>query len=299
MNRLVQTMENLASLQTAGTCPTCRRPFREGDALVAEVWGTLDAQKQKVWAENLHHQKGVKSLRGQYESIQAKKQTAVERVNEIKAMKQRVQDLEATLIGDPALDALSATIQDAETDVLRCRNLTAEHQRRLLEVSADLPKLKIMEDAYGSKGIRNFVMDDIRALMAHYVTEYANRLAGDGMSISFPQSTKTFDILLHRRGKEAHIETFSQGQTWRAHVCVLLALRKVLTHLSCTSMDFIILDDAIGDLDTAGAEAIIELAEKLSEEFTNVFATLPRKVSNIPEESIVTVVYRNGVSEVS
>jgi ABC-type antimicrobial peptide transport system ATPase subunit len=82
-------------------------------------------------------------------------------------------------------------------------------------------------------------------------------------------------------------------------MAVLLALRKMLLYMRKSKVDFIVLDDAISDLDESGTQSIVDLADVLSKEVGHVFVTLPQHVPTIKQDSIVRVSKKDGVSCVS
>jgi DNA repair exonuclease SbcCD ATPase subunit len=166
------------------------------------------------------------------------------------------------------------------------------------EARTALPKLKFWEEGFGSRGIQNLLLDDVRSLLGKFTQQYLQYFSGGVLGVEYPLSDKGFEIKIVSRDNETTVDTLSRGEIGRANIAVLLALRKTILFLNKCKLDFVILDDVVSDVDEAGEEALIELSNSLAKDVTNVFVTLPKKFDSIKPSQIISVVKEGGRSRV-
>lgn len=186
---------------------------------------------------------------------------------------------------------LKAKGRDRFTAYLECK-------KQVSALDEILPIYRLCEEAFGSRGIQNLRLDDVRHLMQQFTDQYLLHLTQGAIKIEYPYANDGFRVFLTMKGQKADIASFSRGESWRACLAVLLALRRVILFLNKSPLNFVVLDDAGSDLDDTGIEAIHALAEILAKEMPHVLIAAPHDYACIPINAVVRVEKRNGVSKI-
>lgn len=212
-------------------------------------------------------------------------------------LKQRTQEKQPTLDSRvPALQERVAELKERARD----RFLSfLDRKQRVSEIDESLPVYRLCEEAFGSRGIQNLRLDDVRHLMQQFTDQYLSHLTHGAIRIEYPYANDGFKVLLSMKGTQADIASFSRGESWRACLSVLLALRRVILFLNKSPLNFVVLDDAGSDLDDSGISAIHALAEVLSREMSHVLIAAPHDYDFIPSSAVVRVEKRDGVSRIT
>lgn len=286
------------TLPKAGTnCPTCLQDIPEDHVHAVHLRSEEWVQKRKALenSETALREEVLKakSAKQNYET------TAGARRNLERLIHDRNKEL-ATLAEagsvDPFVQSLEQTIEEAKDAISGIQKNIHQHEQILHESNQKIPLYKFWETGFGSRGVRSLLLDDVRAILSHHADQYARAMAGEQIRVEFPAGDKGFEILVHTPEGVADLNTFSRGEAWRANLSVLLALRKTIASLNATRLSLLVLDDPCGDLDDSGVRAVVSTVQELSSEFGTVMVTLPRKVDNIPEDDIIRVEKRQGVS---
>lgn len=197
------------------------------------------------------------------------------------------------------LNKLSSLIEEERKSLEEYSNKIKAAEKTREELKEVSPMYKFWEEGFGSKGIQNLLLDDVRGLLGQFTQNYLSQFSGEVLRVVYPKSDKGFEINVSYRDKETPVSNLSRGEIGRANMAVLLALRKMLLYMNKSKIDFIVLDDAISDLDESGTQSIVDLSEVLAKEASNVFLTLPQQVPSISPDKIVRVEKKNGESRIS
>lgn len=236
------------------------------------------------------------------------------------AREQEIRDLEASLFAgkqrlreqEARMAELKAEAPDPVEDTALMESRIEEFEKKIAEVdqkiveisakrdavAAHVPRFRFFEEAFGSRGIPNLLLDDIRSLMTQFTQQYTEGLSKGQVSVNYPASDKGFEIEVTYKGQQADISTFSRGEAWRACLAVLLALRRTIAYLHKCGLDFLVMDDPFGDLDESGEAAVVDLANQLANEVKYVVVTAPRHVSGAKALQMTRVEKRNGISRI-
>jgi DNA repair exonuclease SbcCD ATPase subunit len=281
-------------------CPTCLRKISPDElrSLRREVEEAAQEFK-KASSREVELSSQLKALE---DSLTACRQDLLKR----QALQEKVKNLKAQLqaLGqevteeDPALVHFRTTIERAQ-DALRGIQKTIEDQQAsLFEVKHQLNLYRFWDKAFSSRGIRSLLLDDVRGILSHFSNLYARKLAGKDVHVEFPKSETTFEVLINHRGVRRDASDLSRGEVWRVNFCILLGIRKALYVLNRTGLDLLVVDDPVGDLDVTGGHTIVDLCRSLEGEIGHVFTTLPREFPGIPEDRVLMVEKRNGISRI-
>lgn len=283
-------------------CPTCLRTFESGDK------ERIESERKKIYSE-------IDRVRRALAVEQKKKDELLKERKKVDKMSEEIVQLRAVLNGQKgvlereadALEGMDVTILDRLKEMINKDRksldgvrVDMEKERGVIRSKKVLvPRYRFWEEGFGSKGIQNLLLDDIRVLLDQFTRNYLSHFSGEVLRVVYPKSDKGFEINVSYRDKETPVSNLSRGEVGRANMAVLLALRKMLLFMHKSRVDFIVLDDAISDLDESGTQSIVDLSEALSKEVGNVFLTIPQHIPGIKTESIVRVEKKDGESKIS
>lgn len=306
--KLTRIRQEIAFLLPASTfrpeniqkrCPTCLRPWTDTDVRQAKLEALAAMEKlQELRKEEQELQVLERDLNYRLARLQTssrEKRLLEERLRDLKKQLQEAGDNSPSTEEDPALAAFQQAISEASDALKGIQKTIEEETVRVLELQHQKVLTSFWYEAFGSRGIRSMILDDVRGIMTHYANSYSRMLSAGDMQISFPQGDRGFEVLLRTGSTTREIESLSRGEVWRANLSVLLALRKALQVLSKSQLSLLIVDDPVGDLDESGGAAIASMCLQLTDEFHHVLVTLPRPLQ-VPEDRILLVEKRGGRS---
>lgn len=238
----------------------------------------------------------IRAIEGQITSYKQKDMRLKGKMSTLVDLKQK------TVEKKPTVQSRVPVLQHRVTDLKeKARDrFTAylETKKKVALLDSRLPIYRLCEEAFGSRGIQNLRLDDVRHLMQQFTDQYLLHLTQGAIKIEFPYANDGFRVLLTMKDQKADIASFSRGESWRACLAVLLALRRVILFLNKSPLNFVVLDDAGSDLDDTGIEAIHALAEILSKEMSHILIAAPHDYACVPINAVVRVEKRNGVSKI-
>ena len=279
-------------------CPTCGRESSGSD--IKEKRETL--LRESVRIKNLLSVERKKKEKAQKldKDIDKAKVALNEKEKEVKVCEISLDSLSrfTNKAAQDFLDKLSSLLKDEEDSLRACGKKLEELDRKKKDLEKEEPLYRFWEDGFGSKGIQNLLLDDIRGLLDQFTRNYLSHFSGEVLKVVYPKSDKGFEINVSYRDQETPVSNLSRGEVGRANMAVLLALRKMLLYMQKSKIDFIVLDDAISDLDESGSQSIVDLAEVLSKEVGHVFVTLPQDLATLRQDKVLRVSKENGVSRI-
>lgn len=282
----LRTLSGLA-LQTVGQdCPQC------GQVVSAAAVQKQQQARQQAWDELQKVEKQQFEFQKRLKDLQEEFQAGLDHARQVEQAKVRIEAVHAemALIRQQASDShmLGYLQREREMAAKRMNTWRQEQESYIAEVSKihqRLPHLKTLANGF-KKEIRNLLLDDLRQVLTYYAEEYRYILAGNEISIEFPQTNKeNFEIVI-KTGDVANPLT-SGGETDRASFSVVLALRKALLYNKRCPFTFLLVDDPIGKLDEPGAVDFFQLLDHLTADYTNVIVTVPRTLQvSVPHHKL-------------
>lgn len=281
-------------------CATCGQivsatNHKKQQAQRAEDTRRLVALRQSLASSR----KRVTEIRGIESQITAYKQKDMRLKGKMSTLVElRQKTLEKRPTVESRVPALQQRVRELKEKARDRFTVYLEGKKQVSEFDKILPVYRLCEEAFGSRGIQNLRLDDVRHLMQQFTDQYLLHLTQGSIKIEYPYTNDGFRVLLTMKGEKADIASFSRGESWRACLAVLLALRRVILFLNKSPMNFVVLDDAGSDLDDTGIEAIHTLSEILAKEMSHVLIAAPHDYACIPINAVVRVEKRNGVSKI-
>ncbi|TVQ42451.1 MAG: ATP-binding cassette family protein [Gloeocapsa sp. DLM2.Bin57] len=130
--------------------------------------------------------------------------------------------------------------------------------------------------AFGKKGIQSLMIENIIPYLEAQTNQILAKLTSNQLHVEFvTQKTnrtsdkinETLDINIHdSRGKRPY-ETYSGGEAFRINFAIRLALSKLLTQRSGTSLQLLVIDEGFGTQDQDGCDRLIAAINAIASEF--------------------------------
>lgn len=289
------------SLDEGTTCPSCRQIITE-DAAV-ELHEFKEIAREEV--DNL--EESIQTLALTLKDIEEEQ----DKLRQWRFIQTQVAEnldnirIETQMLKDDLLPADTTHLKDLLDENKKRQKELEERSQQLKQtisgITKDLPYMKDLKKAFGSE-IRNMMFDRIRGALEHYTNLYLKLLAGDEFEISFPTQSHTgrerFEIILRSGRKEQSLESYSEGERWRATFAILIALRRVLLEGNHCNAEWLMVDDPIGALDETGTNAFNKVLRGLAGRggIPQVLCTVPRVRSWPDAARVVTITRKNRIS---
>lgn len=266
-----------------GVCPTCYQKI--DDSLIESLQNEarrIDKEWTAAYKEWNEVQKYLAALREEYSGVKREQELL-----EYEVSKQ--QDTP-----DNNIDMLEGSLRNYEAQIEELKEGIKENNKEIQKLSDSLQYVQFWEVGFSPRGIRTMLLDDIKQRLEHYTQQWTWILL-DGYEITFPCNETGIDIITKIRGSEISIGKLSTGERWRVNIAVLLGLASMLCNVTHSALDFLLLDDILGELDETGIIIVKELIQAhLPKYFPIVLITVPLYVENA-----IKVVKSGGQSRIT
>ena len=174
------------------------------------------------------------------------------------------------------------------------RNQLVDKRDILREHEEVLSVIELLKNTFSTNGLISYKIEssvkELERVINEYLAEFSNfqiffKLSGDKLNIE----------VLDSNGNSTGVENLSAGEEARVNISTVLAIRKIMSSLTSTKINFLFLDEIVGVIDEEGKE---RLAEILLEESLNTFIVshgwvhpLIPKLSIIKEKGISRIEY--------
>lgn len=152
-------------------------------------------------------------------------------------------------------------------------------QEDLSKIAAELKKFDTLKKAFGPKGIKTFVIEDILSTFELCVNNYIKLLFTHDVLISFStqaakknsdESLDRFDIAVSVKGVTKPYSCFSPGEKRRFDLAIKLALADLIKQNFAVIPQFLFFDEAMDSLDEDGRNRFLNLVNSLSEKVKTI-----------------------------
>jgi len=178
-------------------------------------------------------------------------------------------------------------------------------QRDLLIASAELNKFDILKKAFGPKGIKTFIVEDVLSAFELCVNNYVKLLFNHDVHISFStQAAKKnsdelldrFDVIISFKGIIKLYSCFSPGEKRRFDLALKLALADLIKQNFGVIPQFLFFDEAMDSLDEDGKDRFLNLVNDLAVSTKTILV-----VSHDPaiQEFFRSIIFVNKVDDCS
>jgi DNA repair exonuclease SbcCD ATPase subunit len=145
--------------------------------------------------------------------------------------------------------------------------ISQEHE--LNELTKTLNYLDILRQSFSTTGLVNYKIEFLVKDLESEINNYLIELTDGKFQIIFSLKDDKLNINIEDNNNIVEIDSLSSGELSRVNTATLLAIRKLMAHLSKTKINILFLDEIMGVLDNFGKDKLIEIL--ISETELNTF----------------------------
>jgi len=151
-----------------------------------------------------------------------------------------------------------------------------EHENQLELARNNLNNLKeqynkadIIKKTFSTNGVISYKIESIIKELEDQINNYLQALSRGRFQLEFSVAGEKLNISIIDEGNKVDIQELSAGELSKVNASTLLAIRRLLSAISKTSINILFLDEIMGVLDSEGQELLIEVL--LNENSLNTF----------------------------
>jgi len=229
-------------------------------------------QQTRAGSANLQ----LPALRTTLETLVKSSMDVTEYEKELAIVEQTMKQEETALLGKNAekmvIEGRLALIENAKKDIVTMRADSESITKQIEEKSAQLNDLSVLQDAFGSKGIKTVVIDYILPTLEHRINTILSQMSEFQVQLS-TQAEKTsgdgakeglFINIVNEMGEVMSFENYSGGEKLR----IVIAISEALAGLQ--RFGFRLFDEALLSLDENSLEGLLRVLGQLLARFPQV-----------------------------
>lgn len=315
--------KTLNSLNTTDTCYACGQHLDNSDALTmknsllakkaeikdkqiayqkklneTKVTRSQEEQAQRAWLANKKAISRFEELsqlidtsmpitHPDYDVIKEEYNSIVKKLNELKT------DIESRKNKNQIIQSNNIKV---DTLIDQRRNFLARQellQNDILKNKLKISNLNILKKAFSTTGIVAYKLENLTKQLEDSINHYLEELSDGVFQLIFKLNGDKLNIVVSNRGKEAAIETVSDGQFGRIQTAILLAIRNVLSKIRGNNLNILFLDEITGVLDADGKERLLDIL--LEEEINTFFIAHDFEHPLVPQ---IHITIDSGISKI-
>ena len=293
-------------------CPTCHALFtdervaelvKENSTIVVENTTKLSALErtakdcQKALEQREEKLKVLESYHGQLARLS----------NEIEQLRSKLSDVKLI---EQKRENLQKTIEREENEIEKIKSEQSPFPPMIEEKSKKLDELVKRRDearkeydneiegckyyefwveGFGLRGIRAYVLSRVTPYLTSRTNRYLDILTGGDVRVSFEMESNKLRIYANNQHGAKVYKGNSGGEKQRIDLAISLALQNLCLVRGSHTLDLLILDEVLVNLDSVGVEMVMDLLKELgSDKRIILFATNDSKVEeHIPDRILV------------
>jgi DNA repair exonuclease SbcCD ATPase subunit len=163
---------------------------------------------------------------------------------------------------------------------------------KLDEVSVTTARLDVLAKVLGNKGLIAYKVESMVKVFEDLINKYLHVLADGEFALSFSVEDTKLVLNTYSRGRLVDIKSLSSGEFNRVNTATLLAVRKVMTSISKTDVNLLILDEVVSVLDQQGKDTLIDVLLREN----NLSSIVVSHGYEHPLADKITVIKENNIS---
>ncbi|MCP4442851.1 MAG: hypothetical protein GY810_28430 [Aureispira sp.] len=184
------------------------------------------------------------------------------------------------------VDVISSQLSEFRTD--------ANKKSKVLDAATEEKSyVELLKSAFSTNGLLSYKIESSVKVLEDSINEYLSEFCFFRLVFLLEKEKLNVDII-DDAGSLVAIETLSTGELARVNISTILAIRKVMTTLANSNINFLFLDEIVGVLDDAGKE---KLSEILIKENLNTF--IVSHESTHPLIPIMVIEKTNNISRLT
>jgi DNA repair exonuclease SbcCD ATPase subunit len=282
---IVKKLKNLQD-----KCPTCLQDvstdftinyINELESIVAKAEEDLNNNKvlkRRIQKINNNNEE-VRKKRQDFEKLQLLYNPELEKTtldkNDIEAELQNLEskssqiekEIQEAIKTNQKIAAHNSKVKVIREQLGDYRNKISAIASEQKEIEDQVATLEVLRKAFSTNGLVGYKIEssvkELEQAINEYLAEFSHfqlffKLDNDKLNIQVVDSN----------GNETTIEGLSAGELGRVNIATILAIRKVMTSLTSTKINFLFLDEIVGVLDAEGRDKLIDI---LLQEDLNTF----------------------------
>ena len=209
--------------------------------------------------------------------------------NELKAVSKSISE---TIAYNTKVTASNATIEYKTEQLETFQSEMKLHEEVLKEATTINTRLDILAKALGTKGLIAYKVESMVKVFEGLINQYLQVLADGEFALGFSVEDTKLVLNTYSRGKLIDIRSLSSGEFNRVNTATLLAVRKMMTSISKTDINLLILDEVVSVLDQEGKDTLIDVLLKEN----NLSSIVVSHGYEHPLANKVTVTKTNNIS---
>ncbi len=181
-------------------------------------------------------------------------------------LKKRISDKQALIDNainyNTSVTASNATIDYKQKQLEEFKADLLKKQVLVEDVSNIHTRLDVLAKALGNKGLIAYKVESMVKVFENLINEYLQVLADGEFALGFSVEDTKLVLNTYNRGAIVDIKSLSSGEFNRVNTATLLAVRKMMTSISKTDLNLLILDEVVSVLDQQGKDTLIEVLLK-------------------------------------
>ena len=135
-----------------------------------------------------------------------------------------------------------------------------KEQRIALTIAADeADKVTLLKEAFSPNGLVALKINQAVQDLQRFINEYLSEFSSGRFTLHFILEGDKLNVKIQDRGALVGIQALSSGQLARVNIAAVLAIRKLLTANSTSSINLLFLDEITSTLDAEGKEQLVEI----------------------------------------
>ena len=194
---------------------------------------------------------------------------------------------------------LENEIKKIEKNEIEYKNIKSEYDNNKKLFS----NYELLQKAWSKNGIQALIIDNILPKIENEINKYLNILSNGEIFIKFETQkiakngnlNETLDIIVSDSNGSRPYERYSGGQRTRIDFAFHIGLAKFLTKQSGVNIDFFVIDEGLGTLDTDGRDSVLETIQNLNSIFKQIF--IISHIDDIKESFATKILVTNNKDE--
>ena len=194
----------------------------------------------------------------------------------------------------PYYDLIITAKNNLETALSKSR----DNKEKLVELMQKIPYFNFWADAFGDKGVRKFVIDQILPILNDHVAEMLDLLVDSNLILTFDNE---FNETIKRVTDETPIiyDLLSNGQKRRINLAISQAFAHVRELNTGSMPNIMFLDEVSINMDSQGNNSIYKLIKEMAKNKVVFVTTHDQELSDLlADSSRINLKMENGISSI-
>jgi DNA repair exonuclease SbcCD ATPase subunit len=187
------------------------------------------------------------------------KEEVEEKVKNLQKKIRQYQELETEI----SKHNTEAAAHNSKIDVIKEQLASYKKQLKDLRIEEsllqdELDLLEVLKRVFSTNGLVSYKIESSVKELEKTINEYLSEFSH--FQIFFKLTNDKLNIqVVDELGEETSVNNLSAGELGRVNIATVLAIRKMMSSLTSTKINFLFLDEIVGVLDTDGKEKLTEI----------------------------------------